>query len=77
MARKKLGAAFGLVLRDHRKSRGLSQERLAEKAGVHPTHVGLVERGERNPSLDVAASLAAALGLSLSEMVKEAEHRGR
>lgn len=75
MRRRKLGKAFGLLLRDLRKSRGLSQEKLAERAGIHATHVGLIERGERNPSLDVAASLAEALGMKLSELLREAEHR--
>jgi len=77
MPRRKLSSAFSAVLRDHRKARGLSQEALAARAGVHPTYVGLVERGKRNPSLDVAASFAEAVGLTLAEMVREAEHRAR
>ena len=77
MRRAKLGAAFGLLLREHRQALGLSQEDVAGKAGVHPTHVGLVERGQRTPSLDVAAGLAQAVGLSLSDLVREAEQRVR
>jgi len=75
MARRRLAGTFGRVLREHRKAQGFSQEKLAERAGVHPTHVGLVERGERNPTLDVAASLAEALGMRLSDMIREAESR--
>ena len=40
---------------------GLSQEKLAETAGLHPTYVSMVERGIRNPTLDVAARIAKAL----------------
>lgn len=77
MRRTKLGAVFGVLLREHRKALGMSQEDVAEKAGVHPTHVGLVERGQRTPSLDVASALAEAVGRSLSDLVREAEHRAR
>jgi transcriptional regulator with XRE-family HTH domain len=65
--------AFATVLRRHREAMKLSQESLAEKAGLHPTYIGLVERGLRNPSLNVSKSLASALGLSLSKLIGEAE----
>ena len=65
--------AFASVLKKHRKAKGMSQERLAEKADIHPTHVGLIERALRNPSLNVAQAIAKALGLSLTQMVAEAE----
>jgi transcriptional regulator with XRE-family HTH domain len=68
-----ISKAFGRVLQRRRKAKGLPQEALAEKADIHPTHVGLIERCERNPSLDVANSLAKAFGVSLSEMISEAE----
>lgn len=73
METRQLSKAFALVLRKHRLAKGLSQERLAELAGIHPTYVGLVERCRRNPSLNVAQSLADALGLSLSRLIAEAE----
>jgi transcriptional regulator with XRE-family HTH domain len=73
MAKATAAKCFGKVLRKERQMKGLSQEALAEKAQIHPTHVGLIERGLRNPSLNVAASLASALGLSLSEMAARAE----
>jgi XRE family transcriptional regulator, regulator of sulfur utilization len=68
-----MASAFGAVLKKHRQAKGLSQEALAEKADIHPTHVSLIERCERNPSLNVAKSLATALGLSLTSLIREAE----
>jgi transcriptional regulator with XRE-family HTH domain len=64
---------FGIALRHHRLELGLSQEGLALAAGIHPTHVGLIERGLRSPSLRVAKGLADALGLSLHSLIAEAE----
>ena len=68
-----MASAFGVVLKRHRLAKKFSQEALSEKAGLHPTHVSLIERFQRNPSINVAASLAKALGLTLSEMIAEAE----
>jgi transcriptional regulator with XRE-family HTH domain len=51
----------------------LTQEELAEMAEIHPTYVGLVERGKRNPSLDIAARIAEALNLTLAELIAIAE----
>jgi len=68
-----LSKAYGVVLRKHRLAKKLSQEALAEKADLHPTHVSLIERFERNPSLNVADALATALDIRLSEMIAEAE----
>jgi transcriptional regulator with XRE-family HTH domain len=68
MARLQLSQAFGLIIRNHRKKQNLSQEGLAEKADIHPTHVGLIERGGRNPTINIAASLARALGQKLPEL---------
>ncbi len=50
----------------------MSQERLAELAKLHPTYISMVERGLRNPTLDVAARLAEALTIPLSKLVEEA-----
>lgn len=73
MRNVKMAKCFGIVLRKHRLALKLSQETLSEKADIHPTHVSFIERFERNPSLNVAASLAKALGLTLTEMIAEAE----
>ena len=52
---------FGKRLRLIRLAAGLTQESLAERAGLHPTYVGGVERGERNVGLDNILKLARAL----------------
>ena len=61
------------LVADARRQEGLSMDELADRAGVHRTYIGLLERRSRQPTLAVAANLAEALGLSLSELVAEAE----
>ncbi len=73
MRRLDTSDAFAIVLKQHRTAKGLSQEALAEKANLHPTYIGLLERSLRNPSLNVAQALADALGVRLSRLVLEAE----
>lgn len=64
--RKKLGEN----IRARRQELDLSQERLAEQAGLHRTYVGAVERGERNVSLNNIVALAKALRFSPSELLR-------
>ncbi|WP_082537825.1 helix-turn-helix transcriptional regulator [Angustibacter sp. Root456] len=63
------------VLREARLARGWSLERLGDEAGLHRTSIGLIERGKRRMTLDVAARLAWAVDMSLSEVVAAAEDR--
>lgn len=63
--------AFGLVIKKYRLEAGLSQEELAELAGLHRTYVSLLERGQRNPSLEVILSLGKALKKSPGSLVNE------
>jgi transcriptional regulator with XRE-family HTH domain len=65
--------AFGRVIRKHRKASGLSQEELAERADLAPKMISLIERFERNPSLNVARSIALGLSVPLFRLIKEAE----
>lgn len=60
---------FGERLRSRREALGLSQERLAERCGVHWTFVGQVERGRRNLSLHNALKIADGLEVDLAELV--------
>jgi len=73
MSTSRLSAAFAKVVRRYRSRRGLSQEALAEAARVHHTYVGLVERGKRKPTIEVAERLAHAFGKKLSALIEEAE----
>lgn len=73
MPNVEITVAFAAVLRKHRAAKGISQEKLAEKANIHPTHVGLIERSLRNPSLKVCKAIAGALGLPLAQLIAEAE----
>ena len=62
---------FGAAVRKERDALQLSQEALAERAGVHRTYVGSVERGERNVTLRVALRLAKALDTSVAALVRD------
>lgn len=59
---------FGERVRDLRKAQGLSQEELAEKADLHYTYIGGVERGERNLSLKSIERIANALKMDIREL---------
>ena len=65
--------AFSRVVKQHREKCGFSRAALAEKAGLHQTYIGLLEREKRSPNLDTAKAIANALGLSLTEIILEAE----
>ena len=75
MPRRSFAASFGHVVRFRRRHLGLSQEALANQAGLDRTTIGLIERAERSPSLDTAHLIARALGETLSTLVSEAEVR--
>jgi len=61
--------ALGRAIRSHRKALNLSQEALAERAGLHRNYIGFLERGERNPSATTVFLLARVLGVGASELV--------
>ena len=73
MIKRDLAKSFGVVLRNRRKAAKMSQEKLSEKADVDVKMIGRIENFIRNPSLNLADSLADALGVRLSQMINEAE----
>lgn len=60
-----LAEHFGLAVRRHRELLRLSQEELAERAGLDRTYLSGVERSARNPTLEVMQRIASALGSDL------------
>ena len=62
-----LRAAFGRRVRELRHRLGVSQEELADRAGLHWTYLGGIERGERNPALVNVGKLVRALEVTLAE----------
>jgi transcriptional regulator with XRE-family HTH domain len=67
--------AFGRVVRRLRVLRGLSQEGLADLAGIHRTYIGGIERGERNPTLTMIHRLAVAIGVSPTKLFEPEERQ--
>lgn len=65
--------AFGAALRGIRAERSVSQEMLAHDADFHRNHIGLLERGERGPSLKAVFRIADALGVRATDLVREVE----
>lgn len=63
-------SALGQNVRQSREIKNLTQERLAEFAGLDPTYVSGIERGLRNPGIKNVAKIAKALGLTTAELCK-------
>ena len=62
---------LGQRIRNYRTARGLSQEKLAELSGCHPTYVGQLERGEKNATIESIEKLSSALGIPLSTLFEK------
>ena len=62
---------FGIKVRKERLKLGLSQEELASRAGVHRTYIGMIERAEKNITLENIEKIALALKISLPDIFKD------
>lgn len=66
-----LSKIIGQRIRNYRTEKNLSQEKLAELCGCHPTYIGQVERGEKNATLESIEKIASALNISLSTLFEK------
>ena len=68
MTTTRVRKAFGRKVRELRKYKGYSQEKLADKADLHRTYIGSIERGEQNVSIDNIAKIAKALRTPIANL---------
>jgi transcriptional regulator with XRE-family HTH domain len=62
---------FGAIVRKLREERGLTQDQLAERAGVSATYIGFIERGDNVPTLTIILQVASALKVRSSELLRD------
>ena len=62
---------LGQRIRNYRTSQNLSQEKLAEFSGCHPSYIGQIERGEKNATIESVEKIASALNVSLSTLFEK------
>ena len=70
--RKDLKAAIGSVLRAKREKLGMSQEVVAERAGVDRTYISILERGLKSPTLETLEKICSALGTLPERVIEQA-----
>ena len=73
--RKNLKTKIGEVLRAKREKLGISQEGLAERAGVDRTYVSILERGLKSPTVETLERICDALGTSPERVIEEARRK--
>ncbi|CAA0079541.1 Transcriptional regulator ClgR [BD1-7 clade bacterium] len=66
---------IGIVIREMRAAKGLTQVELAEAAGLSRTYLTMVENGSRNAHIKNLVLIATALGVPVSELFKKAEEK--
>lgn len=72
-----IAKVLGQRIRNFRTAKGLSQEKLAELSGCHPTYIGQIERGEKNATIESIEKIAVALDISLSKLFENIGSRSR
>jgi transcriptional regulator with XRE-family HTH domain len=70
MPEKPISRIIGDRLRNLRKERGLSQEKLAHLSSLHPTYIGQIERGEKNATIDTIEKVTKGLEITLEELFR-------
>lgn len=65
---------LGMKIRYYRKDKKITQERLAELCGFHPTYIGQLERGEKNASIETLYRLSRGLNISMCSLLDEIEY---
>lgn len=68
--KKEILIKFGEKIRRERSVAGWSQEQLAEKAGVHRTYIGMIERAEKNITLENIEKIAKALKMPIDKLMQ-------
>ena len=66
-----IAKVLGQRIRNFRTAKGLSQEKLAELSGCHPTYIGQLERGEKNATIESIEKISIALDIPLSTMFEK------
>lgn len=61
----------GNRIRYYRTMNKISQEKLSELSGVHPSYIGQLERGEKTPSIETLFKICQGLGISMSSLMKD------
>ena len=69
--KKQILIKFGKRVREERLKLRLSQEKLAEKADVHRTYIGMIERAEKNITLENIEKISKALGVPIRSLFKD------
>lgn len=67
--KREINIKFGQSVAKIRNSQHLSQEELADKCGLHRTYIGIIERGEKSPTLETVNKIAIGLGVSLKDLL--------
>lgn len=62
---------FGAVVRRLREEKELTQEELAERAGISATYVGFIERGDNVPTLTIVIQIASGLRMRPSDLLRD------
>ena len=62
---------FGEKIKEYRKQKGFSQEQLAEKANLHRTYIGMIERAEKNITLLNIEKIANALDVKITDLINQ------